>query len=102
MRVISWVALNKLYMADRAFGWTVEMQVRALKQGLRVLEIDVPYHRRTAGKSKVSRTVIGTVKAGITILWVIGREFANGLQQKSQHVEQAAPVTISEPCNKGD
>jgi glycosyltransferase involved in cell wall biosynthesis len=102
MRVISWMALNKLNMTDQAFGWTVEMQVRALKQGLRVLEIDVPYHCRTAGKSKVSRTVIGTVKAGITILWVIGREFVQGLQQKRLCAEQTDPVTVSEPFNKGD
>ena len=66
-------------MTDQAFGWTVEMQVRALKHGLRIREIDVPYHQRTAGKSKISRTITGTVKAGSTILWVIGREWCTGL-----------------------
>jgi glycosyltransferase involved in cell wall biosynthesis len=102
MRVIRWMALSRLNMADQAFGWTVEMQVRALKQGLRVLEIGVPYHHRTAGKSKVSRTVTGTVKAGITILWVIGREFVQGLQQKRLCTEQTDPIIITEPFNKGD
>ncbi len=89
MRVISWTALNQLHMADQAFGWTVEMQVRAIKHGLRIREIDVPYHSRTAGKSKISRTISGTVKAGCTILWVIGREVAQGLLQKR---EQTAPA----------
>jgi glycosyltransferase involved in cell wall biosynthesis len=93
MRVISWSALNRLNMADRAFGWTVEMQVRALRHGLRIREIDLPYHLRTAGKSKISRTIQGTVKAGSTILWVIGREVVQGLRQKS---EQSAP-----PLEKG-
>lgn len=78
MRVISWKALEQLAMADQAFGWTVEMQIRALKQGLRIAEIDVPYYPRTAGESKISRTISGTVKAGTTILWIITRELVNG------------------------
>jgi len=99
MRVISWTSLKRLNMADKAFGWTVEMQVRALKHGLRIREIDVPYHQRTAGKSKISRTITGTVKAGSTILWVIGREFVHGVRQKRQ--KQAAPadtVISAEPA----
>ena len=82
MRVISWSALERLAMADQDFGWTVEMQVRALKHRLRILEIKVPYHQRTGGKSKISRTISGTVKAGSTILWTIGRELAHELRQE--------------------
>lgn len=82
MRVISWSSLERLAMTDRDFGWTVEMQVRALKQRLRVQEIRVPYHRRSAGKSKISRTITGTFKAGSTILWVIGRELLADRQKK--------------------
>ncbi len=74
MRVIRWASLERLEMADREFGWTVEMQVRAVKHGLRIQEIRVPYLRRKAGKSKISRTLSGTVKAGSTILWTIARE----------------------------
>ncbi|ABQ25759.1 glycosyltransferase family 2 protein [Geotalea uraniireducens] len=96
MRVISWMALNRLNMADQAFGWTVEMQVRALKHGLRIREIDVPYHQRTAGKSKISRTITGTVKAGSTILWVIGRELVHGLQHKRQEAAAADTVITAE------
>jgi glycosyltransferase involved in cell wall biosynthesis len=96
MRVISWMALKRLNMADQAFGWTVEMQVRALKHGLRVREIDVPYHQRTAGKSKISRTITGTVKAGSTILWVIGRELAHGLLHKRQPAATADTVIAAE------
>ena len=79
MRVITWAALERLGMTDRAFGWTVEMQVRAIKRGLRVREIDVPYFERSAGNSKISRTLSGTFKAGSTILWVIGRELLRDL-----------------------
>lgn len=76
MRVISWLSLESLSMTDQDFGWTVEMQVRAVRKGLKIKEIRVPYHLRTAGRSKISRTVSGTLKAGITILWIIARELA--------------------------
>lgn len=88
MRVIRWDALEPLAMADEAFGWTVEMQVRAVKQGLRIAEIDVPYHQRTAGKSKISRTLSGTIRAGSTILWVIGREVVSGWRQSRNRVRE--------------
>jgi hypothetical protein len=96
MRVIRWADLERLAMTDQAFGWTVEMQVRALKHGLRIREIDVPYHQRTAGKSKISRTITGTVKAGSTILWVIGRELVQGLRQKRQRAAPADTVITAE------
>jgi thiosulfate/3-mercaptopyruvate sulfurtransferase len=97
MRVIRWTALERLNMTDRGFGWTVEMQVRALKQGLRIREIDVPYHQRTAGKSKISRTVSGTVKAGSTILWVIGRELVQGVRQKKSILASGLETTAVHP-----
>jgi glycosyltransferase involved in cell wall biosynthesis len=89
MRVIRWDALERLGMADQDFGWTVEMQVKALKHGLRIQEFKVPYHQRSAGKSKISRTISGTFKAGTTILWVIGREVTQGigLEQQKTPVE---------------
>ncbi len=99
MRVINWTALTRLCMADQAFGWTVEMQVRALKHGLRIREIDVPYHQRTAGKSKISRTITGTVKAGSTILWVIGGEVLQGLRQYGEQTASAETVISAKPAH---
>lgn len=74
LRAITWTALAELRMVDRNFGWTVEMQIRAVKAGLRVQEMPLPYHVRLAGESKISRTLSGVVRAGTKILWVIGRE----------------------------
>ncbi|MDF1555595.1 MAG: glycosyltransferase family 2 protein [Deferrisomatales bacterium] len=74
MRALSWPALQRLEMRDRDFGWTVEMQIRALKVGLRVREVPLPYYARIAGTSKISRTGWGIVRAGSKILWVIGKE----------------------------
>jgi glycosyltransferase involved in cell wall biosynthesis len=71
-RLIRKEALERLKMRDRSFGWTVEMQVKALQQGLKVIEVPVSYRKRI-GKSKVSGTISGSVRAGLKILWVIGR-----------------------------
>jgi hypothetical protein len=78
MRVIRWESLQRLGMSNQGSGWTVEMQVKALKNGLRISEIDVPYRRRTAGASKISRSISGTLKAGRDILWVIATEAVHG------------------------
>jgi glycosyltransferase involved in cell wall biosynthesis len=72
-RAIRADALARLKMDDEAFGWTVEMQARAAKQGLRCLEVPAAYRRRT-GRSKISGTVRGVVSAGATILFVVSRE----------------------------
>jgi glycosyltransferase involved in cell wall biosynthesis len=71
-RAISRTALERLGMADRNYGWTVEMQVKAAERGLTVMEVPARYRRRI-GQSKVSGTVKGAVRAGIKILFIIGR-----------------------------
>ena len=71
-RAISRKALQQLNMQDRNFGWTVEMQVKAAQQGLKVIEVPVPYRRRI-GVSKISGTIRGTVAAGTKIIWIIFR-----------------------------
>ncbi len=72
-RAIGRAALTRLQMVDRDYGWTVEMQVRAAKIGLRCREIPARYRRRI-GTSKVSGTIRGVFGAGTKILYVIGRE----------------------------
>ncbi len=81
-RAISTAALRTLNMADLNYGWTVEMQVKAADRGLRTLELPADYRRRI-GVSKVSGTISGTVKAGVKILWVIGREAWNRRRSRS-------------------
>lgn len=71
-RAIEYQALVGLGMVDRDFGWTVEMQIKALRAGLRIVEIPVPYRRRI-GRSKISGSLTGTLKAGSKILYVIGK-----------------------------
>ena len=66
-RAITSSALEQLQMRDEAFGWTVEMQVKALIMGMHVVEIPVNTRVRL-GRSKISGTVRGTLLAGIGIL----------------------------------
>lgn len=72
-RAIRRVSLDRLAMADRTFGWTVEMQIKAARIGLRACEVPVRYRRRI-GISKISGTLRGTLLAGTRILSIIGRE----------------------------
>ena len=71
-RAISRDALERLQMADRNYGWTVEMQIKAAEIGLRCREVPGRYRRRI-GQSKVSGTLKGSILAGTKILSVIGR-----------------------------
>jgi glycosyltransferase involved in cell wall biosynthesis len=71
-RAVTAGALGRLDMRDRNFGWTVEMQVKAARAGLRVREVPVDYRPRI-GQSKVSGTLSGTFRAGAKILGTIAR-----------------------------
>jgi glycosyltransferase involved in cell wall biosynthesis len=72
-RVIRRDALESLRMQDTNFGWTIEMQIKAHRCGLRVLEIPVNYRRRIAGESKISGNLVGTIRAGWKILAVLAK-----------------------------
>lgn len=69
-RAIRRELLDRIAMRDRRYGWTVEMQVRALQLKARVVEVPVSYRRRV-GRSKISGTVTGVLKAGWWILYTI-------------------------------
>lgn len=71
-RAIRWTSLAGLRMSDRTFGWTVEMQAKAARDGVRWREVPAGYRRRV-GKSKISGTIMGSTRAGAKILWTIGR-----------------------------
>lgn len=70
-RAIRVGALQGLRMADTGFGWTIEMQLKAHSSGLRVREVPVRYRPRI-GKSKITGTLRGTLRAGAKILGWIG------------------------------
>ena len=69
-RAIRYESLQAIAMQDTNFGWTVEMQIKAVKKGLRILEIPVKYRERV-GVSKITGTFSGTIKAGTKIIYTI-------------------------------
>lgn len=91
MRVVRWPSLMALNMADRTWGWTVEMQFKAARMGFRVMELDVPYRPRRAGVSKISGSLVGSVRAGwkilttISTLWWQSSRCADGAIPTAHH-----------------
>lgn len=72
-RAIRAAVLQRLGMREMTYGWNLEMQMRAARAGLRILELPVPHGRRRAGKSKVAGTFLGTIRAGARILATFAR-----------------------------
>ncbi|WP_299396539.1 glycosyltransferase family 2 protein [uncultured Gelidibacter sp.] len=74
-RAIKYQKLLDLHMQDKTYGWTVEMQLKALRQNLSYVEVPVKYKKRI-GVSKVSGTIKGTIFAGVKILgWIFKYSF---------------------------
>jgi glycosyltransferase involved in cell wall biosynthesis len=73
LRILGRDALARLDLRDPNFGWNVEMQAKAARLKLKVAEIPVHYRRRQHGRSKISGTVWGSLRAGLKILWTVYR-----------------------------
>jgi glycosyltransferase involved in cell wall biosynthesis len=73
-RAIRRDALDRLRMRDRAFGWTVEMQIRALQENLRIRQVTVNYRRRL-GRSRIGGSLTGSLRAGYCILSTVLRHW---------------------------
>jgi glycosyltransferase involved in cell wall biosynthesis len=67
-RAISRAALERLALQEMGYGWNIEMQMRAARAGLRILEVPMPYRCRAGGASKVAGSLRGTVRAGTRIM----------------------------------
>lgn len=68
LRAIRRSALAQLSMREETYGWNLEMQMKAARAGLRILEIPVNHRRRAGGESKVSGTLRGTLVGGVRIV----------------------------------
>ncbi|MCB8882751.1 glycosyltransferase [Acidisoma cellulosilytica] len=67
-RAISRTALDSLALREMTYGWNIEMQMRAARAHLRILEVPMPYRCRAGGQSKVAGSLQGTMKAGTKIV----------------------------------
>ena len=66
-RVISGDALQRLGMQEMTYGWNIEMQMKAARARLRIMEVPLPYRCRLGGESKVAGSLRGTVRAATRI-----------------------------------
>jgi hypothetical protein len=66
-RAIRRDCLERLSMREMNYGWNIEMQMKAARLRLRVLEVPMPYRRRSGGKSKVAGSLRGSLRAGFRI-----------------------------------
>lgn len=73
-RAIRRDALLALDLRDRGYGWPVEMVVKALRDGLRIVQVEVTQRPRLGGRSKVAGTLAGSLRAGWRFLQVALRE----------------------------
>ena len=92
-RAIRRDALLRLGMRETTYGWNLEMQMRAARAGLRILEIPVPHRRRAGGVSKVSGSLRGTIKAS----WRIALTFARIALERRQR----PPAERNKAAGKG-
>ena len=67
-RAIRRATLFQLGMREMTYGWNLEMQMRAARAGLRIMEIPIDYRRRSGGQSKVTGSLRGSIKAGARII----------------------------------
>jgi len=100
-RAIRWSSLEQLSMCDTRYGWTVEMQVKAILHGLTITETPVDTRIRI-GKSKISGTVSGSIKAGIGILGMIAKLYWQTIhfqKQKRPHRKKLANIDTKKTLN---
>ena len=99
-RAIRRDALMRLGMREETYGWNLEMQMRAARAGLRILELPVAHRRRAGGVSKVSGNLRGTIKASWRILAAFARIAAEGRRRsrgsrpvgREAHCDEPEPV----------
>jgi glycosyltransferase involved in cell wall biosynthesis len=78
LRAIRRDALERLGLHEQTYGWNLEMQMKAARARLRILEIPVNHRQRAGGESKVSGTLRGTFVAGARIIATLVRVAASG------------------------
>jgi glycosyltransferase involved in cell wall biosynthesis len=98
LRIVRLSALKQLGLRDRNFGWNVEIQAKAARMQLRVAEIAVHYRRRRHGRSKISGTILGSLRAGVKILWTIYRCWRTAPSDRGDDKPESARFAPAEEC----
>ncbi len=100
-RAIRWGALERLEMDDRNWGWTLQMQIRAHHAGLAYREVPVPHRARRGGRSKVSGSLAGSLRAGAKMLWVLVSEMSRGRRLREARRDGRPGISEQVPGKPG-
>ena len=73
-RAVSFPELLGLHLDDRSWGWTLQMQIRAVRAGLWLVEVEVTHRRRTEGVSKISGNFATSLEVGAKMFYTLARE----------------------------
>jgi hypothetical protein len=65
-------------MDDRDWGWTLQMQIRAVQQDMTIVELLVPHHPRALGRSKISGSLVTSLRVGAKMFYTLARERLRG------------------------
>lgn len=87
-RAIRRSSLEAIHMQDRAYGWTIEMQIRAVEIGLRIREVPVSYRKRSRGPSKVSGSIRGVVLAAYWITRTCVGYWLTRRRRRARHLSE--------------
>ncbi len=100
-RAVRWSALQRLEMDDRNWGWTLQMQLRAHHAGLVYREVSVPHRPRQGGRSKVSGSLGGSLRAGVKMLSVLFSELRPGRRLRGARRDGDAETPEPAPGTPG-
>jgi glycosyltransferase involved in cell wall biosynthesis len=95
LRLVRRSALERMQLRDRGFGWNVEMQVRAIELGLAIVELPVDYLPRRAGESKISGSLMGTLRAGRGILKMLVHLWRLRRDRESRRADDLIPQPLN-------
>ncbi len=101
LRALRVSAFPRLLLQDRGFGWNIEMQIRAIECGMRMVELPVLFRPRIAGDSKISGNWRGTLRAAHGILRLLGKLWCTRHQRKSASLSEPTPVIAAASPDRG-
>lgn len=102
LRAVRLAVWPRLRVADRGFGWNVEMQVRAVERRFEIVELPVRFRPRRAGQSKISGNLRGTIKAAAGILRMLWRLWWNRLPAFTDESAAGFAKATPAPVPRGD
>ena len=86
-----------MQLQDASWGWNVEMQIKAITRGVHVFEKDIQYFKRKFGKSKISGSLVGSIRAAVKILYCVGYYGFSEIYKKPSSLVRRVEKKLKKP-----